>query len=382
VKAGFTPHDEKKEDRRVQKIWLLCGGPSTEFQVSLSSARVVCQQISLRGRVVRPVVISRAGRWIIAERELREGQERDWADTFLRCAGADDSSLAGVDAGEAACRLLNEDVHCALLILHGQFGEDGCIQGFLDALGVPYTGSGLLASALAFDKALTLDVLRGAGLRTPRGVCVTANEAVDEIVAHLTLPVFVKPVRGGSSVGMSLVHKPEDLAAALEFAFATDSRALVEERVEGAEVSCGVLDLVRNDAIETIALPPTEIRPRESLFFDYAAKYLPARSEEITPAPLPAEVTARVQECAARAHRALGCQGMSRTDLIVTQGGRGDPVVLEVNTIPGMTPTSLLPQQAAAVGIDFPALLDALIEHAIWRAGRRRRLPVAAPDSE
>ncbi|MCX7626117.1 MAG: D-alanine--D-alanine ligase [Candidatus Sumerlaeaceae bacterium] len=364
----------------MRKIWLICGGPSTEFQISLSSARVVCEHISLRDKTVRPVVITRLGRWSLAERELREGEDRRWADTFLRCAAADDSSLAGMDPAEAASHLLDEEVHCALLILHGQFGEDGCIQGFLDTLGVPYTGSGVLASALAFDKALTLDVLRGAGLATPHGLCVTTSAAPDWIAARVKLPVFVKPVRGGSSVGMSLVRVPEDLASALELAFATDSRVLVEERVDGVEVSCGVLDLVRGDHLETLALPPTEIRPKSSPFFDYEAKYLPARSEEITPAPLPQVVLERIRECALRAHRALGCQGMSRTDFIVTPDGT--PVVLEVNTIPGMTPTSLLPQQAAAVGIEFPALLDALIEHALYRAQQRKRFSAAGATAE
>ncbi len=364
----------------MRKIWLLCGGPSTEFQVSCSSARVVCERISLRNKCVRPVVITRLGRWVIAERELHEGEDRRWADAFLRCAAADDSSLAGVDPAEAAAHLLAEEVQCALLILHGQFGEDGCIQGFLDTLGIAYTGSGLLASALAFDKAFAVHVLRGAGLATPKGICISDHAHVEKAIQELRFPVFVKPVRGGSSVGMSLVRVPEDLAAALEFAFATDSRVLIEERVEGKEVSCGVLDLVRGDRVETMALPPTEIRPKSSPFFDYEAKYLPARSEEITPAPLPEPTLRRIQECAKRAHQALGCQGMSRSDFIVTP--EGEPVILEVNTIPGMTPTSLLPQQAAAVGIDFAALLDELIEHALFRARQRKRYAIAGAGPE
>ncbi len=355
----------------MRRIYLLCGGPSTEFQVSLSSARVVCERISLRDRTLRPVVITRRGRWIFAERELGEKDDRTWVAKFLECAAAEESSLAGVDAAEAARRLLDDDIHCALLVLHGQFGEDGSLQGFLDVLGIPYTGSGLSASALAFDKALALNVLAAAGLRIPRGVCLRPTDRVEEQINKMSFPLFVKPVCGGSSVGMSLVHTPEELPAALEYAFATDNRVLMEERIDGVEVSCGVLDLVRGDYMETVALPPTEIRPRQSAFFDYEAKYLPSRSEEITPAPLPREVIARIQEASLRAHCALGCEGMSRSDFIVTQEGRGEPVILEVNTIPGMTPTSLLPQQAAAIGIDFAQLLDALIEHALFRARQR-----------
>ncbi|AXA37204.1 MAG: D-alanine--D-alanine ligase [Candidatus Sumerlaea chitinivorans] len=349
----------------MKNIWVLCGGPSTEFEVSLSSGRVVCERIRLDEYVVRPVVITRSRRWILAERVLEKDSDRAWLATFFKMAADPSSTKVGLDVAEAAARMIGEGVHCAFLALHGQFGEDGAVQGFLETLGIPYTGSGVLASAIAFHKILSLDIFRGAGLTTPRGMRVHRETAISEILEQLQLPVFVKPVRGGSSVGMSYVEKEEDLAPAIALALATDTEALVEEKVDGVEVSCGVLDLVRDGNIVSTPLPPTEIRPLESAYFDYEAKYRPGKSKEITPANLQPTIIRKIQLCALRAHQALGCEGMSRTDMIVREDG--EPVVLETNTIPGMTPTSLLPQQAEAIGMSFADFLDTLITHASQR---------------
>jgi len=349
----------------LKNIWVLCGGPSTEFEVSLSSGRVVCERIRLDEYVVRPVVITRSRRWILAERVLEKDSDRAWLATFFKMAADPSSTKVGLDVAEAAARMIGEGVHCAFLALHGQFGEDGAVQGFLETLGIPYTGSGVLASAIAFHKILSLDIFRGAGLTTPRGMRVHRETAISEILEQLQLPVFVKPVRGGSSVGMSYVEKEEDLAPAIALALATDTEALVEEKVDGVEVSCGVLDLVRDGNIVSTPLPPTEIRPLESAYFDYEAKYRPGKSKEITPANLQPTIIRKIQLCALRAHQALGCEGMSRTDMIVREDG--EPVVLETNTIPGMTPTSLLPQQAEAIGMSFADFLDTLITHASQR---------------
>lgn len=349
----------------MKNIWVLCGGPSTEFEVSLSSGRVVCERIRLEEYLVRPVVITRSRRWIIAERVLEKDSDRAWLATFFKMAADPSSTKVGCDVAEAAARMIGEGVHCAFLALHGQFGEDGAVQGFLETLGIPYTGSDVLASAIAFHKILSLDIFRGAGLTTPRGMRVHRETPISKILEQLQLPVFVKPVCGGSSVGMSYVEKEEDLAPAIKLALATDTEALVEEKVVGVEVSCGVLDLVRDGSLVSTPLPPTEIRPLESAYFDYEAKYRPGKSKEITPANLPPTIIRKIQSCALRAHQALGCEGMSRTDMIVREDG--EPVVLETNTIPGMTPTSLLPQQAEAIGISFADFLDALIVHALQR---------------
>ncbi len=325
----------------------------------------MCERIRLEEYVVRPVVITRSRRWILAERVLEKDSDRAWLATFFKMAADPSSTKVGCDVAEAAARMIGEGVHCAFLALHGQFGEDGAVQGFLETLGIPYTGSGVLASAIAFHKILSLDIFRGAGLTTPRGMRVHHETPISEILERLQLPVFVKPVRGGSSVGMSYVEKEEDLAPAIKLALVTDTEALVEEKVDGVEVSCGVLDLVRDGNIVSTPLPPTEIRPLESAYFDYEAKYRPGKSKEITPANLQPTIIRKIQLCALRAHQALGCEGMSRTDMIVREDG--EPVVLETNTIPGMTPTSLLPQQAEAIGMSFADFLDTLITHASQR---------------
>ena len=351
----------------MTNIWVLAGGPSTEHEVSLSSGRVVTRNMVAPERAIRPVVIGRDGRWHVARNTAVDAAG---IDAFFSPDTVPPPDADTMDAGAALSRMISDRVDCAFLALHGQFGEDGRVQGLLQAGGIPFTGSGVRASALTFHKGLSILVYRGAGLRTARGHTATSPGQADEIAAKITFPVFVKPNQGGSSVGIRIVHDASALRDAITVALEVDTEALVEERIVGVEVSAGVLDVVREHGIETISLPPTEIRPIDSEYFDYDAKYLPGRSREITPAELPSGVLERVREVAVRAHQLLGCEGMSRTDMIVPPGDGAEPVLLETNTIPGMTPTSLLPQQAAAVGITFPKLIDAIIAHALYRAGR------------
>jgi len=248
----------------------------------------------------------------------------------------------------------------ALIIMHGRYGEDGTIQGLLDLLGVPYQGSGVMASAVAMNKEISKKLYQQAGLQVPQAVFVDRAAPLDPaaILAAVGLPAVIKPVNEGSSIGISIARSPEELAAGLDKAFALDRRVLIEEFIAGVEVTCAVLG---NDDLQ--ALPLVEIVPGEAYtFFDYEAKYLPGASSEIVPARLSPELTARVQECGLTAHRALGCRGYSRTDTMV----RGEDIfVLETNTIPGMTATSLFPQAAAAAGLPFPALLDRLVSLAL-----------------
>jgi D-alanine-D-alanine ligase len=255
-------------------------------------------------------------------------------------------------------------IDVAFLALHGKYGEDGTVQGMLDLLGIPYVGSGTLASALALDKVMAKKVLAAEQIPVPAGVALTRTEfAADpgasarEIAARI-FPAVVKPVRQGSSIGVFLVRERDELRPAIEKAFAYDSRVLVEELIEGTEVSVGVLG-----NREPFALPVVEIVPRGE-FFDYGSKYDSAMAEEICPARLPDEVTRRVQELAVRAHVALSCRGVSRVDFILAERG---PVVLEVNTLPGLTPNSLLPKAARTYGMSFENLLEKLIELAMER---------------
>lgn len=251
-------------------------------------------------------------------------------------------------------------IDVAFIALHGPWGEDGTLQGVLELIGIPYTGSGVLASALAMDKVMAKTVLAAAGLDVPKGLVVRSVAEGRKVSA----PCIVKPVEQGSSIGMTSVHNAAEIGTAIAEALRYDDRALVEEWLLGTELTCGVIG---ND--ELTALPVIEIVPKHELF-DYQAKYDPAASEEICPARLDPAVTARVQEAALQAHRALGCRGLSRTDFIWT----GDRLVtLEVNTMPGLTANSLLPKAAAVAGIPFADLLERLIGWALEDAGRGGR---------
>jgi D-alanine-D-alanine ligase len=248
----------------------------------------------------------------------------------------------------------------ALIIMHGRGGEDGAMQGLLDLLEVPYQGSGVLASALAMNKELSKIVYESAGLVVPETLFFPRTQAPspEEIQDRLGLPVVIKPVTEGSSIGVTVARTLAELAAGLEAAFAYDPRVLVEEFIQGSEVTGGVLGN-RNPQ----ALPLVEIVPSERYtFFDYEAKYQPGATREICPARLNPELTAKAQQCALKAHQALGCRGYSRTDMIVRDR---EVYVLETNTIPGMTATSLFPQAAKAAGLDFTPLLDELIRLAL-----------------
>jgi len=262
------------------------------------------------------------------------------------------------DFGRESLSFPTADV--AFIALHGRFGEDGTIQGFLELLGIPYVGSGVLASALAMDKIMARRMMQFAGIPIPRGIEVRegadAAEVADRIGRELGYPAVVKPNRQGSTIGLSIVRDASEVPGALDLAFEYDADVLIEEFIEGTEITGAVLG---NDDLQV--LPLVEIVP-EGGFYDYHAKYTPGATEEIVPARIPKKQYQVAEDLATACHCALGCRGMSRTDMMV----RGDEVlVLELNTIPGMTPTSLLPRAARAAGIEFPDLLDKLISLAL-----------------
>jgi len=303
------------------RLALIAGGKSSEREVSLKSGAQVYQALNKDRYDIR-----RYDPLTDLERLVREAKELD----------------------------------AALIIMHGRGGEDGSMQGLLDLLEIPYQGSGVLASALAMNKELSKTIYRQAGLKVPRALFFdhAAAPSPREIEAALGLPVVIKPVHEGSSIGISMAGTPEALATGLAAAFALDRRVLVEEFIQGTEITGGVLGNARLQA-----LPLVEIIPASTYaFFDYEAKYQPGATEEICPARLSPELTKCAQECALTAHKALGCRGYSRTDMMVREG---EISVLETNTIPGMTATSLFPQGAQAAGIDFPTLLDTLISLAL-----------------
>ncbi|MEW6262353.1 MAG: D-alanine--D-alanine ligase [Thermodesulfobacteriota bacterium] len=248
----------------------------------------------------------------------------------------------------------------ALIILHGRWGEDGTLQGLLDLLNLPYIGSGVMSSALCMDKRASKDLYRHNDLPTPRDLVVDRENRTrpDRIIQDLGLPVVVKPACEGSSLGVGIPRSQAELESALDEAFACGRWALVEEFLEGREITASILG---NDQLT--ALPLIEIIPGQDYnFFDYEAKYKPGASREICPAPLSEELTRRGQDLGIKAHRALYCRGFSRTDMILKNGSY---YILETNTIPGLTETSLYPQAAAAAGLSFDRLMDRLIELAL-----------------
>jgi D-alanine-D-alanine ligase len=251
-------------------------------------------------------------------------------------------------------------IDAALIILHGPFGEDGTVQGLLDLLNIPYQGSGVLGSALGMNKLASKYLYETSGLLVPPYVVIGKNDTLeaDACVQRLGLPLVVKPVGSGSSVGISIVKSKDLLKEAVDKAFEQDSMVLIEAHIDGIELTGGVIG---NDQLE--ALPIIEIIPSESFdFFDYEAKYTAGATNEICPARIDDVMTKKSQEIAKTAHKALFCKGYSRTDMIL----KGQDIyVLETNTIPGMTATSLLPLAAGEAGIPFGQLLDRLIELSI-----------------
>jgi D-alanine-D-alanine ligase len=296
------------------RICVLLGGPSAEREVSLRSGAAVAAALRAAGHEVSEV--DAVGHWRLPP---------------------------GTDV--------------VFLALHGTYGEDGVVQSELEEMGVPYTGTDSEASRVAFDKVITKERLKAAGVPTAPWAVVTEGQAAPP--AGLALPLVVKPVCQGSSVGLRFVERIEDWAGALAVCLEHDSRALVEERVIGREVTAGIL--------EGRALPLLEIRPRKGAY-DYHNKYTSGATEYLCPAPFPPEVTQRAQEAGLRAFEAVGGRDYGRVDIIIRPDG--EPVVLEVNTLPGMTETSLLPKAAAAAGIGFIELCDRMAKLALKRGGR------------
>ena len=300
-------------------IALVAGGVSGERAVSLSGAASVEKALDLEKFIVR---------------------RYDPATDLARLAG---------DAPE---------IDFAFILLHGLFGEDGTMQGFLDLLGVPYQGSGVLGSAIAMDKQLAKELYALNDLPVADSTILTSRDNIDAaaLVQRFGLPVVVKPVHEGSSLGLSLAQTAQELLAGIERALSHDSHVMVEKYIKGRELTVGVLG---NNELE--ALPVIEIVPDKKFsFFDYDAKYLPGATEEICPAPIAEALTRLAQQHAVAAHKALRLRGYSRTDMILAEDN--SLYLLETNTIPGMTATSLMPQAAAVHGLTFPQFLERLIE--------------------
>lgn len=305
-------------------------------------------------------VVVLAGGWS-DEREisLQSGKACQKA---LGQAGFEKVDFLDVAAPDFVKTLADGNYDVAFVAMHGRYGEDGCIQGLLEIMHIPYTFSGVLASATGTEKEVAKSIYRSAGIPVPEGVDLKSDTQVDDVMAKelvkkLGLPIFVKPAANGSSYGVSRVTSADELAAAVAKAGSEGDRVLVESCIEGTEISVPVIG---ND--EPHALPIIEI-VTGSDFYDSKVKYEPSALHHVIPARLPEEAYAKAQELAVRAHKALGCLGASRSDFIVKSDGT--PVILETNTIPGMTESSLMPDSARHDGIEFPELCRKFVEYAL-----------------
>jgi D-alanine-D-alanine ligase len=333
------------------RVAVVAGGRSSEHEISLASARSVLQALDPARYETTTIAIGRDGRWALGEASNRLVQ------------GEVAETLPVLADSKPAAALGGADV--VIPVLHGPFGEDGTVQGLLELAGIPYVGAGVAASALCMDKDLFKAVLRDRGIPVARNVTLRLGDAIENPFGY---PVFVKPARLGSSVGISKAHDEAELEAAVALARRHDEKVLVEELLEGTEVECGVLGNLRPAPIASVV---GEIVPNAE-WYDYAAKYDEGGSDIIVPARIPDEIAARVQVLAVDSFIATECEGMARVDFFVRPDG--EVVVNEINTIPGFTATSVYARLFEASGIPYAELLDRLIQLALDRHERRSGL--------
>jgi D-alanine--D-alanine ligase len=313
-------------------IGVLKGGPSSEHEVSLKTAENVERALLNRGFFVKPIFVDKNGWWHIKNFKVSPKTALDQVDGVFNA-------------------------------MHGEYGEDGQVQKILEKHGIPFTGSGSLSAELAMDKLNSKKIFQKENIPSARHIAFDQEgekEARRKInFESLDFPLVVKPIDRGSSVGVGIARNVWDLNNLITQAFKYSNKVMIEEYLDGTEITCGVLENYNNQKV--FALPPTEIVPRLSNFFDYNSKYESGGSNEITPARLSDLLLRRAQDIAKTAHQALGCRHYSRTDMIIKDG---KIYILEVNALPGLTATSLLPQGAQSAGLSF----DDLIEHLVLLA--------------
>jgi D-alanine-D-alanine ligase len=330
------------------KVAVLMGGRSSEREISLRTGRGIAQALRNLGHEVAAIDAANG-------RLLPAGEEERAALPAVEAASLTASIESGIARGASV-----RDADVVLIALHGGEGENGTVQALLELAGKPYTGSGVLASALAMDKAMSKKVFEREGIPTPRWTLLRAGAALDRFDAAALggWPLVVKPNAEGSTVGLTVVTEPDALPAALEEAARWDRTVLVEEFIPGRELTVAVMG--------DEALPIVEIRPKSG-HYDYEAKYTAGRSEYFCPADLPEPLAARIRDLGVRASRSLGCTGVSRVDFRLDSAGV--PYCLEVNTVPGMTPTSLVPMAAKARGLTYDQVVQRMLELAVedWK---------------
>lgn len=367
-----------------RRVLIVFGGRSGEHEVSCATAAGILKAIDRRKWDVVPVGITRDGEWVLVEDdpallEFRDGRGQSVQAGASRVVLAPGSgSLLEVsyegDPASADSRVVAVNdlgrVDVVLPLLHGPYGEDGTIQGLFEMANVRYVGCGVTSSAISMDKHLTKTVLAAAGIDVGAWELITPIDweedpgACAERIARLGYPVFVKPCRAGSSIGITRVDSPEDLASAIKEAQNSDPRVIVEAAIPGREIECGVLGVAGG---RPRTAPLGEIEVPEGEFYDYELKYVDTEAIGLVcPAKLSPEYETRIRETAARAFEALECEGLARVDFFHDEA-EGSVIINEVNTMPGFTPISMFPQMWKAGGLDYPQLIDALLEQALQR---------------
>lgn len=321
------------------RVAVLCGGSSSERAVSIRTGHQVAQTLPTDRYAVSVVSVDENGAWFFE---------------------------SGTEGQSIEPKRLSQETDVVFIALHGKFGEDGTVQGILEEVGVPYTGSGVSASALGMDKAKCSEKMKQVGIPIPdfflaRKGIDSAEVLLEKARQSFGFPLVVKPNASGSSVGVSIVHTTEDFSGALLKAWNEDDALLIQRYISGREYACGILGNTGKTELEV--LPVIEIKPKVAEFFDYTAKYMPNASEEVCPAPLPEPLTKHIQEYAIRAHTALGCDGLTRSDFLIDS--EENIFFLEINTIPGQTETSLCPREALAAGMTFSEFLQKQVELAL-----------------
>ena len=319
----------------MKTIAIVAGGDSSEFGISVKSAIEVSKVLS--SRYITYIITIRGANWY-------------WEDQKGRYHNIDKNDFSLI-ADDYRIRF-----NAVFIAIHGSPGENGLLQGYFDMMGIPYSSCGAFCSALTFNKQACKLYLKEYGVPMAESILIRAGNEIDpaSIISQTGLPCFVKPNDSGSSFGVSKVKKTEDLLSAVSIAFKESNEVIVEAFMKGRELACGVVKTKK----ESITLPLTEIISKNE-FFDYEAKYTPGKSDEVTPADLPPSVTDEIQRLSSRIYDLLGCKGIVRVDFIMTEG---KPNFLEINTIPGMTEESLIPQQARAAGISLGDLYSKVIE--------------------
>jgi D-alanine-D-alanine ligase len=343
----------------MKNIAVLFGGTSTEHSISIKTGNFIYNTLDRSKYNCKPIFLSKSGKWLISKSfnpslpkiENINGYEAKWEEDFSK----------SVDFIELNIPTDRMDCEIVFLGLHGGEGENGTIQSLLELLGLKYTGSQVLASAIAMNKEKANLLFQASGFEVSPFQVFSRLDLSDKtpLSTNMKFPVFVKPNEGGSSVGTGIAKNTEELSKRLTEVFSIEKKAIVQNLIQGIEVSCGVIEFWEKDRWTPIPLHPTEIIPN-SEFFDFESKYTTGKSKEITPARLSEEITQKVRDLALKAHITLGCRAYSRTDFIIQDN---IPYILETNTLPGMTETSLIPQQVKHAGKDMKDILDLILQN-------------------